>query len=84
MDLAQMLTRFPTGTLAELKPGDALMIVASQSQVGSQPGAATITAITMLSGVEPILAASPSGAAPAMTISPWNVGGGAPEGGGGQ
>jgi hypothetical protein len=36
-----------------------------------------------LSGVEPILAATPSGG-PAMTLSPWSLGGeGAPDGGGG-
>ena len=80
MDLAQMISRLPTGTLGELKAGDALMIVASQSQ----PGAGSVTAITMLSGVEPILAASPTGAAPAITLSPFGFGGGAPEMGGGS
>lgn len=78
-DLSQMLSRLPTQTLADLKVGDAVMIVASESA----PGSDKVTAVTMLSGVEPILAATPSGA-PAMTLSPWNVGGGAPEGGGGQ
>ena len=74
-----MLSRLPTQTLADLKVGDAVMIVASESA----PGSDKVTAVTMLSGVEPILAATPSGA-PAMTLSPWNVGGGTPEGGGGQ
>ena len=78
-DLSQMLSRLPTQTLADLKVGDAVMIVASESA----PGSDKVTAVTMLSGVEPILAATPSGA-PAMTLSPWNVGGGTPEGGGGQ
>jgi len=77
-DLSQMLSRLPTATLGELKVGDAVMIVASETA----PGSDKVTAVTMLSGVEPILAATPSGA-PAMTLSPWNVGGGAPEGGGG-
>jgi hypothetical protein len=77
MDLAQMISRLPTGSLASLKTGDALMIVASQGQTGA------VTAITMLSGVEPILAASPTGAAPAITLSPFGFGGGAPEMGGG-
>ena len=77
MDLAQMISRLPTGSLATIKTGDALMIVASQGQAGA------ITAITMLSGVEPILAASPTGAAPAITLSPFGFGGGAPEMGGG-
>ena len=41
-----------------------------------------LTAVTLLSGVEAILAATP-GSSPAMTLSPWNVGGGgeAPDGG---
>ncbi|HEX7159542.1 MAG TPA: DUF5666 domain-containing protein [Edaphobacter sp.] len=77
-DLSQMLARFPAGTLADLKVGDAVMIVASQPDAGSP-----VTAVTMLSGVEPLLAAAPNGA-PAMTLSPWNVGGGAPDAGAAQ
>jgi co-chaperonin GroES (HSP10) len=78
-DLSQMVSRLPNKTIADLKVGDAVMIVASQPD----PGSATVTAVTLLSGVEPILAAAPSGG-PAMTLSPWNLGGeGAPEGGGG-
>jgi co-chaperonin GroES (HSP10) len=78
-DLSQMLSRLPAQTLGELKVGDAVMIVASEPA----PGSDKVTAVTMLSGVEPILAATPSGT-PAMTLSPWSVGGAAPEGGGGQ
>jgi hypothetical protein len=75
MDLSQMLSHLPNETIADLKVGDAVMIVASQAEQGS----ATMTAVTLLAGVEPILAATPSGA-PAMTLSPWSVGGGgAPE-----
>ncbi len=78
-DLSQLVSRLPNKTIADLKVGDAVMIVASQPD----PGSATVTAVTLLSGVEPILAAAPSGG-PAMTLSPWNLGGeGAPEGGGG-
>jgi co-chaperonin GroES (HSP10) len=78
-DLSQLVSRLPNKTIADLKVGDAVMIVASQPD----PGGATVTAVTLLSGVEPILAATPSGG-PAMTLSPWNIGGeGAPEGGGG-
>ena len=75
-DLSQMLSRLPTETLADLKVGDAVMIVASDPNSGSDK----VTAVTMLSGVEPILAATPSGS-PAMTLSPWNMGGGAGAGG---
>jgi hypothetical protein len=76
-----MLSRLPTETLAELKAGEAVMVVASQPEAGGS----AMTAVTMLSGVEPILAASPSGS-PQMTLSPWNMGGGggAAEGAGPQ
>jgi len=75
-DLSQVVSRLPIASLSELRVGDALMVVASQVDSGSS----TVTALTLLSGVEPILAATPSGA-PSMTLSPWTVGGGAPEGG---
>jgi co-chaperonin GroES (HSP10) len=79
-DLSQLVSRLPNKTIADLKVGDAVMIVASQSD----PGSGKVTAVTLLSGVEPILAATPSGG-PAMTLSPWNLGGeGTPEGGGGH
>jgi hypothetical protein len=68
-DLAQMITRLPTGTLADLKAGDAVMIVASEQS----PGSTTVTASTLLSGVEPILTANPNGG---MNLSGWNMGGG--------
>ncbi len=73
-----MLARLPNATLADLHTGDAVMIVASQGQRGSDKA----TAVTVLSGVEPILSA-PAGSEE-MTLSPWSVGGGAPEGGGGS
>jgi hypothetical protein len=76
MDLSQLVSRLPNETLADLKVGDAVMIVASQPD----PASSTVTAVTLLSGVEPILAATPSGA-PSMTLSPWNVGGGGPDAG---
>jgi hypothetical protein len=78
-DLSQMVSRLPAGAVSDLKVGEAVMIVASQAD----PASTTVTAVTLLSGVEPILAATPSGT-PAMTLSPWNVGGGAPDSGGGQ
>jgi co-chaperonin GroES (HSP10) len=75
-DLSQMLARLPTETLAGLKTGDAVMIVATSTADSSHS-----TAVTLLAGVEPILTASPTGE---MTLSPWSVGGEAPsEGGGG-
>lgn len=78
-DLSQMLSRLPTQTLADLKVGDAVMIVASQPD----PGSPNVSAVTLLSGVEPILSATPNGAA-TMSLSPWQVGGGEPDAGGGS
>lgn len=74
MDLSQMLPHLPTEKLAGLKAGDAVMIVASQGS----PDPSQVTAITVLAGVDPILRAAPKGE---MTLSPWSVGSGAPEGG---
>jgi hypothetical protein len=79
MDLSQMLSRLPTETLSDLKAGDAVMVVASQADSAST----NVAAVTLLSGVEPILAATPNGAA-TMSLSPWNVGGSEPEAGGGS
>lgn len=74
-DLAAMIPRLPKTTLAELKPGEALMIVASGNGT-----AGPSTAITLLSGVEPLLTGP---AASEMTISPWSLGSGGGEAGGG-
>jgi co-chaperonin GroES (HSP10) len=76
MDLSQLVSRLPNQTIADLKVGDAVMIVGSQSD----PSSNSVTAVTLLSGVEPILAATPSGS-PSLTLSPWSLGSGAPEGG---
>ncbi|ADW69901.1 DUF5666 domain-containing protein [Granulicella tundricola] len=73
MDLSQMVGRLPAQSLTEIKAGDAVLIVASRT--GS-----SATAITMLSGVEQLLSA-PGAAAP--TLSPWSLGGGGAEAGGG-
>jgi co-chaperonin GroES (HSP10) len=70
-DFQQMLKRMPAVTLADLQKGDAVMIVATQGTASTQP-----TAITLLSGVEPILSASPNSSRAAMLLSPWNLGGG--------
>jgi hypothetical protein len=56
-DLSQMIGRLPTITAADLQKGDAVMIVASEAT----PEATTVTAITVLSGVDPILTANPNG-----------------------
>lgn len=73
-DVAQILSHMPAVTLADLKKGDAVMIVTTQPQASGE-----VTAITLLSGVEPILAASPNDNRAAMLLSPWNLGSGGPE-----
>ena len=73
-DLSQMMERSPTGTLADLKTGDAVMIVASEPS----PGSSTVDAIRLFSGVEPILTANPNGG---MDLSMSLGGGGGGEGG---
>ncbi len=66
-DFQQILSRIPPATLADLVKGDAVMIVATQG-AGDGP----VTAITMLSGVDPILAATSKGGQQ-MFLTPWNL-----------
>ena len=73
-DLGQIVARLPETPLANLHKGDAVLIVGVPK---STPD--TIVAVTLLAGVEPILAANPNGVADS-TLSPWNLGS-APEGG---
>ncbi len=76
-DLAQILPRLPSETLSDLKTGEAVMIVAtSPAETGGRS-----TAITLLSGVEPLLSA-PGGES--YTLSPWSVGGETPDASGAQ
>ena len=76
-DLSQMLNRLPPLALTDLQKGDAVMLV-------STPGSTTsnMTVITLLSGVEPILTASPNGSGAASLLSPWSLAS-APDAGGG-
>ena len=73
-DLGQLVARLPDTPQASLHKGEAVMIV-------GMPKAGTdhLVAVTLLAGVEPILAANPNGEADS-SLSPWNLGG-APEGG---
>jgi hypothetical protein len=68
-DLSELVSKLPNDQIGDLKAGAAVMIVASQPE----PGSGVVTAITVLLGVEPILAATPSGT-PSMALSPWSVG----------
>lgn len=60
-----MINRLPAVTLADLQKDDAVMIVSTAGTAGNE-----VTAITLLSGVEPILTASPNAAA---LLSGWNL-----------
>jgi hypothetical protein len=64
-----MLSRMPNVAISDLQKGDAVMVVATEGSTNSGP-----TAITLISGVEPILTAAPGGAAAATILSPWNLG----------
>lgn len=71
-DLQRILSRMPSSTLTDmnLQKGDAVIILATEGTAATPH-----TAITLLSGVEPILQAAPS-ASQAMMLTPWNLGGG--------
>jgi TusA-related sulfurtransferase len=63
-----MIERAPPLALSELKPGDALIVLSTEGATTSE-----VTAITVLSGVEPILAARPKGSTD-VVLGPWNMG----------
>jgi hypothetical protein len=69
-DFQQIVNRLPAATLSDFQKGDAIMVVSTQGT-----DSAGVTAITLLGGVEPILAAAPAGnASQAMILSPWSLG----------
>jgi len=75
-DFQQIVSRLPASSLADFQKGDAVMVVSTEGT-----DADGVTAITMLGGVEAILAAAPAGnASQAILLSPWSLGGGAPTG----
>ena len=76
MDMNQMLERAPQITLADLKPGDALIVSGTN---GADPSRAT--AITLVAGVEPLLAAAPqsSGSSAGPGSSAWTLDIGLPQ-----
>ena len=71
-DLTQILDRAPNITLADLKPGDAIIVL---STVGANTE--SLTAITLLAGVEPILTRPGTRE---MSLGGWSLG----AGGGGE
>jgi hypothetical protein len=70
-DFQQLLNRLPPAKLADLHKGDAVMMVSTEGR-----GSGSVTAITLLAGVEPILTAAPS--SQAMLLSAWSLGSAAP------
>lgn len=72
-DFQQIVNRAPQIGLGDLQKGDAVMILSTE---GTDAGG--VTAIQVVSGVEPILAATPKGGQP-MVLSPWSLGGGGGE-----
>lgn len=67
-DFQQILNRMPTIALTDLHKGDAVVVVATEGATSAS------TAITLLSGAEPILQAAPA-AGQAMMLTPWSLGG---------
>jgi hypothetical protein len=74
MDVGSIIEQQPTITLAELKPGDSVIVTGA---IGNDP--AKLTANALVAGVEIILRAAPAGGADPLAGS-WNMGG---DGGGG-
>lgn len=66
-DFQQMLSRIPASTLTDLHKGDAVVMVATEGTAGDGG-----TAITLLSGVEPILQSAP-GASSSSILTPWSL-----------
>jgi len=69
-DFQQIIRRMPSATINDLQKGDAVMIVTTSGIPGQQ-----VTALTLLSGVEPILTAAPTQTS-ANLLSGWSMGGG--------
>jgi len=72
-DIDRLLARLPNISFADLQKGDAVMIVSNAAQAES------VTAVTLLAGVEPILTTAPNRNASAMMLSPWALGSGSTE-----
>jgi co-chaperonin GroES (HSP10) len=66
-DLQRLISHAPATSLADLHKGDAVVILSTEGATGAG------TAITLVSGVEPILQAAPN-AGQAMMLAPWSLG----------
>jgi hypothetical protein len=74
--LQRLISHAPAISLTDLNKGDAVVILSTE---GTASG--TSTAITLVSGVEPILQAAPN-AGQAMMLAPWSLGAPAADAGG--
>ncbi len=61
----------PEVKLADLQKGEAVMIVSTDAAAGSE-----VTAITLLTGVEPILTSPSNASGAANLLSSWSLSGG--------
>jgi hypothetical protein len=77
-DFQQLVNRLPAAGLSDFQKGDAILVVSTE---GTDAGG--VTAITIVGGVEPILAAAPGGGGQATMLSPWSLGAPAGDVGGG-
>lgn len=68
-DIQKLLEQIPAMPIADLKPGDAIIVSTTS---GTEP--ASVTAITLIAGVEPFLTAAPRGGGQQISSS-WNFGG---------
>jgi len=66
-DVQRLLTRLPNSTLADLQKGEAVMLVSTQAG-----DSGSVTAITLLAGVEPLLSAAQSRSTYSL-LSPWSL-----------
>ena len=73
MDVSRIIEQQPTITLAEIKPGESLIVSAA---LGSDPS--KIYAIGLIAGADPVLRAT-ANSGPDPLAGSWNMGGGGGE-----
>jgi hypothetical protein len=66
-DFQRLLSHLPNSTLADLQKNDAVMIVSTDGA-----GSGTVTAITLVAGVDALLTAAPNRSAYSL-LSPWSL-----------
>jgi hypothetical protein len=71
-DISQLIDRLPPITLADLKPGDAVVVAGAATNRDNS----SLTATNIIAGVEPILQSAPrrQGGGGAVTGGDWGLG----------